>query len=62
MELSGGDDRAQGRPGAGGGLHHGRQAGQPDAAVGAVACGAGRAGRRAQGRVVRRDGFGVRDR
>jgi hypothetical protein len=62
VEFSGRDDHAQGRSGAGGGLHHGRQAGEPDAAVGAGACRAGRTGGRPQGRVVRRHGFGVGDR
>jgi succinate-semialdehyde dehydrogenase/glutarate-semialdehyde dehydrogenase len=54
VELPGGDDHAQGRPGAGRRLHHGAQAGHADAVLGA---GAGRTAERAgipAGRVQRR--------
>ena len=53
VELSQWDDHAQGRPGAGGRLHHGAQARSADAAVGSGARRAGRAGRGAEGRILR---------
>ena len=55
VEFPGRDDHPQGGPGAGGGLHHRRQAGLADAAVGAGAGRTGAACRRAGGRLQRRD-------
>ena len=51
VELPGRDDHPQGRPGAGRRLPDRRQAGRADAVLGAGAGGAGRARRRAEGRV-----------
>ena len=65
VELSGGDDHPQGRPGAGGGLHDGAEAGDRDPLFGAGAVRAGRARRGAEGRVLvrhrRRQGDRRRD-
>ena len=58
VELPRRHDHPQGRPGPGRRLHHGAEAGQPDAADGAGAGGPGRGGGPAQGAVQRRDRLG----
>ena len=52
LELSQWHDHPQGRPGAGRRLHHGAETRGPDPALGPGARRAGRAGRRAEGRVL----------
>ena len=54
VELPGGDDRAQGRPGPRRGMHDGGQAGPADAVLGAGDGGAGRARRHPCWRLQRR--------